>query len=55
MEFKYTNENINLVNLARRAILQIIENEYDYGLTGKVLYIGLAHRGKETKVQWKFK
>ena len=55
MEFKYTADNTDLTNLARRAILQIMENEYDHGLAGKVLYIGLAHKGKEAKVQWKFK
>ena len=55
MEFKYTADNTDLTNLARRAILQIMENEYDHGLAGKVLYIGLAHKGKEARVQWKFK
>ena len=38
-----------------KAIQQIKENKYDYGLKGKVIYIGLAHHGKNVSVKWENK
>lgn len=31
---------------------QIIEKEYDKGLEGKIIYIGLAHCDKEVEIKW---
>ena len=28
------------------------DNKYDYGLKGKVIYIGLAHHGKDVSIKW---
>ena len=57
LEFKYLKEdkkNIEekLEKLANEAIQQIKENKYDYGLKGKVIYIGLAHHGKDVSIKW---
>lgn len=52
IEFKYLKsyqENVNkeLKQLAKEAIQQIVDKQYDASLTGKIIYIGLAHRGKD--------
>ena len=57
LEFKYLKEdkkNIEekLEKLANEAIQQIKDNKYDYGLKGKVIYIGLAHHGKDVSIKW---
>ena len=57
LEFKYlkeTKKNIEekLEKLANEAIHQIKENKYDYELKGKVIYIGLAHHGKDVRIKW---
>ena len=57
LEFKYLKEdkkNIEekLEKLADEAIQQIKDNKYDYGLKGKVIYIGLAHHGKDVSIKW---
>ena len=41
-----------LEKLAYKAIQQIKDNKYDYGLKGKVIYIGLAHHGKDVSIKW---
>ncbi|NBK96839.1 MAG: hypothetical protein EOM50_02245 [Erysipelotrichia bacterium] len=51
LEFKYTKDGqVDLKQLAKQGIKQIMEKQYDMGLQGKVYYIGLAHRGKEVEV-----
>ena len=57
LEFKYLKEDKKdieekLEKLANEAIQQIKENKYDYGLKGKVIYIGLAHHGKDVSIKW---
>ena len=41
-----------LDKLSNEAIQQIKDNKYDYGLKGKVIYIGLAHHGKDVSIKW---
>ena len=60
LEFKYLKEDKKaleeaLDELSNKAIKQIKENKYDYGLKGKVIYIGLAHHGKNVSVKWENK
>lgn len=60
LEFKYLKEDKKaleeaLDGLSNKAIQQIKENKYDYGLKGKVIYIGLAHHGKNVSVKWENK
>lgn len=56
IEFKYLNkEQIKeneLESLANQAIQQIKDNQYDHDLTGKIIYIGLAHHGKDVSIKW---
>lgn len=52
IEFKYSKNKEELESLSDIAIDQIIEKEYDKGLEGKIIYIGLAHCGKEVDVKW---
>ena len=54
IEFKYTRDKkVDLKELAKEAVDQIIDNRYDMGLKGRVIYIGLAHRQKQCEVLWK--
>ena len=55
IEFKYSKNKEELESLSDIAIEQIVEKEYDKGLEGKIIYIGLAHCGKEVVVSWKEK
>ena len=57
IEFKYLKEekkNIQeeLDKLSNEAIQQIKDRKYDYDLKGKVIYIGLAHHGKDVVMKW---
>ncbi len=57
LEFKYLKEDKKdfekaLDELSNKAIQQIKDNKYDYGLKGKVIYIGLAHHGKDVRIKW---
>ena len=57
LEFKYLKEekkNIQeeLDKLSNEAIQQIKDRKYDYDLKGKVIYIGLAHHGKDVMMKW---
>ena len=56
IEFKYLNKDQikedELENLANQAIQQIKDNHYDHELKGKVIYIGLAHYGKDVSIKW---
>ena len=58
IEFKYLKEgkkNLQeeLNRLASIAIEQIKEKQYDVDLNGNVIYIGLAHHGKDVAIEWK--
>lgn len=60
LEFKYIKEEKNnlqeeLDKLANQAIQQIKEKKYDYGMKGKIIYIGLAHHGKDVTIKWEEK
>ena len=53
LEFKYTKDSsVDLKELTKVAIHQIRERQYDTELTGKVIYIGLAHYQKEVEIEW---
>lgn len=57
IEFKYFKEDKKdfekaLDELSNKAIQQIKDNKYDYGLKGKVIYIELAHHGKDVSIKW---
>ncbi len=54
-EFKYLKENTDkdeLKEISKKAVEQIKEKQYDAELDGKVIYIGLAHHGKDAVVKW---
>ena len=60
LEFKYLREDKKdlekaLDELSNKAIQQIKDNKYDCGLKGKVIYIGLAHHGKDVNIKWENK
>lgn len=57
LEFKYQKEEVTdiekrLKDLSEEAVQQIIDKKYDSALEGKVIYIGLAHYGKEVVMKW---
>ena len=57
LAFKYLKDDKKdfekaLDDLSNKAIQQIKDNKYDYGLKGKVIYIGLAHHGKDVSIKW---
>ena len=53
LEFKYTKDEMeDLVELAEKALEQIKEKQYDAEMEGEVVYLGLAHCGKNTCVRW---
>ena len=57
IEFKYLKEDKKdvektLDKLSNEAIQQIKDRKYDYDLKGKVIYIGLAHHGKDVMMKW---
>ena len=57
IEFKYLKEekkNIQeeLDKLSNEEIQQIKDRRYDYDLKGRVIYIGLAHHGKDVMMKW---
>jgi hypothetical protein len=51
---KGTSKNLesDLDNLSNDAIEQIQSKNYSFDLKGKVIYIGLAHHGKDVKMKW---
>lgn len=60
IEFKYFKEDKkdvekSLDKLSNEAIQQIKDRRYDYDLKGKVIYIGLAHHGKDVMMKWEEK
>ena len=57
IEFKYFKEDKKdfekaLDKLSNEAIQQIKDRKYDFNLKGKVIYIGLAHHGKDVMMKW---
>ena len=46
---------LTLDELSNKAIQQIKDNKYGYELKGKVIYIGLAHHGKDVNIKWENK
>lgn len=57
LEFKYFKEEKNniqeeLDKLSDEAIQQIKDRRYDFDLKGKVIYVGLAHHGKDVVMKW---
>ncbi len=53
LEFKYTNDSsVDLKQLAKSAIDQIISRRYDSELSGTVIRIGLAHYQKNVEIEW---
>ncbi len=54
-ELKYLKEDMDKDGLkknAKKAVEQIREKQYDAGLQGKVIYIDLAHHGKDAIIEW---
>ena len=51
-EFKYTKEESNLKEMAKEAISQIKEKQYDANITGNIIYIGMAHYHKDVEIVW---
>ena len=59
-EFKYIgtdNETSQerLQTVAKQAVEQIRDRQYDIEIKGKVVYIGLAHHGKDAVIEWQEK
>lgn len=57
IEFKYLKDDKDDIKekldyLSKEAIKQIQDRNYDYELRGKVIYIGLAHHGKDVVMKW---
>lgn len=55
IEFKYLKKAADkekLSAMAKEAVEQIITKKYDANLTGKVIYIGLAHYHKDVAIEW---
>lgn len=58
LEFKYLkavkhNLQEELNQLAQQAIQQIEERKYDFGINGKIIFVGIAHHGKDVAMVWK--
>jgi hypothetical protein len=51
---KYT-KNDNLKQLSIEGLEQIKEMKYDNGLSGTIIYISLAHKGKEIEGSYEIK
>lgn len=56
-EFKYLKEKQisqeKLEEVAKEAVRQIIDKHYDVSLVGQVIiYVGLAHQGKDVAIEW---
>ena len=55
LEFKYSTNKEKIEQLPSQAIQQIQKNHYDANMSGKVIYIGLAHCGKDVFITWRNK
>lgn len=57
LEFKYSKDTSKdleseLDHLSNEAIKQIQSKDYAFDLKGNVVYIGLAHHGKDVRMKW---
>lgn len=57
LEFKYLKDvskdlESELDNLLNEAIEQIQSKNYSFDLKGNVVFIGLAHHGKDVQMKW---
>ncbi len=56
LEFKYAKDsNTDLKELAKTAVEQIKDRKYDTEISGKIIYIGLAHYQKNIEIEWQEK
>ena len=60
LEFKYIGSDSEasqerLQIAAKQAVDQIRDKQYDIEIDGKVVYIGLAHHGKDAAIEWQEK
>ncbi|WP_288060212.1 AAA family ATPase [Thomasclavelia cocleata] len=56
LEFKYAKDsNTDLKELAKTAVEQIKDRKYDTEISGKIIYIGLAHYQKNIEIEWQKK
>ncbi|MCR1959780.1 hypothetical protein FMM66_00895 [[Clostridium] cocleatum] len=56
LEFKYAKDsNPDLKELAKTAVEQIKDRKYDTEISGKIIYIGLAHYQKNIEIEWQEK
>lgn len=60
LEFKYIGADSEasqekLQTAAKQAVDQIRDRQYDIEIDGKVVYIGLAHHGKDAAIEWQEK
>ncbi|WP_289422208.1 hypothetical protein [Thomasclavelia cocleata] len=56
MEFKYAKDsNTDLKELAKTTVEQIKDRKYDTEISGKIIYIGLAHYQKNVEIEWQEK
>ena len=56
LEFKYAKDsNTDLKELAKTTVEQIKDRKYDTEISGKIIYIGLAHFQKNVEIEWQEK
>ena len=55
LEFKYSTNKEKIEQLSNQAIQQIQKNHYEANMSSKVIYIGLAHCGKDVFITWRNK
>ena len=56
LEFKYAKDsNTDLKELAKTAVEHIKDRKYDTEISGKIIYIGLAHYQKNIEIEWQEK
>lgn len=53
LEMKYTKDADQLERLAKEAVEQMEEKQYDCELSDEIILIGLAHCGKDVAMYWK--
>jgi hypothetical protein len=55
IEMKHTKDDIDLKVLSIEGLEQIKQKNYDNGLSGTIIYISLAHKGKEIEGSYEIK
>jgi hypothetical protein len=55
IEMKHTKDDIDLKTLSIEGLNQIKQKKYDNGLSGTIIYISLAHKGKEIEGTYEIK